>query len=337
VAVEYGASGHEPHKANDIFLNRYGDCKDKAILLVAMLGEAGLSAYPVLIPTREIYPISEDFAEMAFNHAIAALSYKGEMIFMDATASTVSFGDIPTGDQERNTFVILDDGYKILATPATKDNAAIYETNIDLDANEDALIERKVTGTGFFASNQRYYLKYTHPQAIKDNIQEKMLKISPFSKLIDYKIENVDDFTKNPALEYNFKTTKFLNPANNLRVIPLLDDINIDTSYAGKEERDFPIDFGGFFRKISNVKVKLPANLKVKFLPKNNEFDTAWFNFKSSYAQANSTIDLYKEFNVKKRFVETGEYKEFKKSLQKMFYLLREEVILERTDDKALK
>jgi len=37
VAIEYGDSGHEPHYANEVFINKYGDCKDQAILLVAML------------------------------------------------------------------------------------------------------------------------------------------------------------------------------------------------------------------------------------------------------------------------------------------------------------
>lgn len=330
VAVEYGESGHEPHKADDIFLNRYGDCKDKAILLVAMFRQAGLNAYPVLIPTREIYDISTDFPQVQFNHAIAVLSYKEESIFMDATASTTAFRDLPLDDQERNVFVFFDDGYKILTTPVIKDNAAVYETSIIVDANEDAKFARQVATTGFFSAFQRYYLKYTHPQTIKEDIQKRMVEISPFSVLLDYKIENVDDFTKNPLLRYDFKAAKFLNPANNLRIIPVLSDFDINTAYVGKEERNFPIDFGGVFKKVSQTKVTLPGNLRVKFLPQNREFDTAWFNFKSSYLQAGNSIDLYKEFYVKKRFVQTQEYKEFKKSLEEVFYLLKEEVILER-------
>jgi hypothetical protein len=330
VAVEYGESGHEPHKADDIFLNRYGDCKDKAILLVAMLKEAGLKAHPVLIPTREMYDVSADFPEVQFNHAIAALSYKEELIFMDATASTTAFRDLPLGDQERNVLVFFDDGYKILTTPVIKDNAAIYETNIIIDANEDARFSRKVNTTGFFSAIQRYYLKYTHPQTIKEDIQKRMIEISPFSTLLDYKIENVDDFTKNPLLCYDFKAEKFLNPANNLRIIPVIGDFDINTAYVGKEERNFPIDFGGVFKKISQVKITLPKNLRIKFLPQNREFDTAWFNFKSSYLDTANSIELRKEFQVKKRFVQTQEYKEFKKSLEEVFYLLKEEVILER-------
>jgi len=40
VAVEYGQAGYEPHNAADIFQNKYGDCKDQAVLLVTMLREA---------------------------------------------------------------------------------------------------------------------------------------------------------------------------------------------------------------------------------------------------------------------------------------------------------
>jgi hypothetical protein len=330
VAVEYGQSGYEPHKAQDIFLNRYGDCKDKAILLVAMLREAGLVAYPVLIPTREVYDIAADFPEVQFNHAIAAFSYKDELIYLDATASTATFRDLPIDDQERNVLVILDDKYKILPTPTIKDNTAIYKTDIMLDSNEDADILREVTTTGFFSTFQRYYLKYTHPQIIKEDIQKRMLEISPFSTLKDYKIENVDDFTKNPKLHYDFKTVKFLNPANNLRIIPVLSDFDINSGYAGKEERSFPVDFATLFKKVSQVKVILPDNLRVKFLPKDRNFNTAWFDFKSNYTEEGNSISLYKEFQIKRRFVETKEYKEFKKSLEEVFYLLKEEVILER-------
>ncbi len=49
VAVEMGIGGWQPHPARDVFRNRYGDCKDKATLLVAMLREAGITAYPLMV------------------------------------------------------------------------------------------------------------------------------------------------------------------------------------------------------------------------------------------------------------------------------------------------
>ncbi|MDP3143449.1 MAG: DUF3857 domain-containing protein, partial [Candidatus Omnitrophota bacterium] len=36
VGIEYGQAGYEPHRATEIFVNKYGDCKDQAILLISL-------------------------------------------------------------------------------------------------------------------------------------------------------------------------------------------------------------------------------------------------------------------------------------------------------------
>lgn len=334
VAVEYGESGYEPHTAEEVFLNRYGDCKDKATLLVAMLRCAGLKAYPVLIPTRETYPIDKDFPSINFNHAIAAVELDGQIIFMDATASTTSFSDLPFSDQNRNVFVFFKDGYKVLTTPVLQNNETLYEMDINIDSDENALISRKITTAGNYAAYQRYYLKYTHPQRIKENLQQKMKDISPLSEFINYEIRNVDDFDKQPVLQYSFKARKFLNPAKNLRVVSVADDINIDAGYAGKEKRIFPIELGGISKQKSRISIKLPPELKVKYLPQNTNFATKWFEFISTYDCRENSLDLYKEFSVKEQYVESQEYGEFKKSIEEVFYFLNENVILEKDEEK---
>jgi len=328
VAVEYGESGYEPHAAKDIFWNRYGDCKDMATLLVGMLRYAGLDAYPVLITTREVYPIAFDFASVNFNHAIAALFYKGEFIFMDATSSTTSFGDLPLSDQERDVLVFLKDGYKLVKIPLLRDNEVIYQTDIEIDKNEDAHITREVTTTGYFAAQQRYYFKHTHPDELEENIQSRMAEISPFSELIDYAIENADEFDKLPVLRYTFKAKKFLSPAHNLRIVPSVEDITIDTAYAGKKERKFAIDFGGISKRVSQVKIKLAPNLKLEYAPANRKIRTKWFDFELNLSSKKNIIDFKQEFKIKERFVQQNEYESFKKKLEEVLFYLKEKIIL---------
>ncbi|UCG35478.1 MAG: DUF3857 domain-containing protein [Candidatus Omnitrophota bacterium] len=330
VAVEYGESGYEPHSAQDIFWNRYGDCKDMATLLVGMLRYAGLDAYPVLIPTRGVYPIAFDFASVNFNHAIAALFYKGEFIFMDATSSTTSFGDLPLSDQDRDVLVFLKDGYKLTKIPLLRENEVLYRTDIEIDRNEDAHIEREVTTTGYFAATQRYYFRHTHPDEIEENIQSRMAEISPFSELIDYAIENADEFDKLPVLRYTFKAKKFLSPAHNLRIVPSLEDITIDTAYAGKKERNFAIDFSGISRRISRIKIKLPPNLKLQYAPSSRRIRTKWFDFKLNFSRKRNIIDFEHEFKIKERFVPKSEYARFKKKLEEVLFYLKEKIILAR-------
>src|SRR5207244_10181043 len=49
VAIELGIGGWQPHPAAEVFAHHYGDCKDKATLMGAMLHEIGIDSYYVVI------------------------------------------------------------------------------------------------------------------------------------------------------------------------------------------------------------------------------------------------------------------------------------------------
>jgi len=330
VAVEYGQSGYEPHKAETVFLNRYGDCKDQAILLTTLLKAAGLKAYPVLIATEGVYDTTEDFPSINFNHAICCADLNGKIIFMDPTASTSALNELPDGDQDREVLVFFDDAGKIVKTPLVTESAIFYRTTIDIDPDEAALVNRQVNAYGTIAASQRYFLKYTHPEQIKEVLQEKMKALSPESELISYETKDVDDFTKTPVLAYKFKAGQILSPAGDLRVLPAAGDAGIDLSYAGKDKRKLDIYFDGLFKKNSVLNVNLPAGLKVKYLPRDKTITTPWFDFTAVYADKAGAVEVKQEFTIKAKLVKLANYQEFKTRLQEVFYLLREEIILEK-------
>ncbi|MCF7916232.1 MAG: DUF3857 domain-containing protein [Candidatus Omnitrophica bacterium] len=333
VAVEYGDSGYEPHSAINVFVNKYGDCKDQAILLVALLQEAGLDAYPVLIPTQRIYPIDKDFPSVTFNHAIAAVKIDDQFVFMDPTSNTTPFGQIPLADQNRRVLLFLENNYKIIKTPGSKENGIVYSMDIDIGPDQNAMIRRKVSSLGYFASSYRGYLQYSHPLRIKEDISQKMIEISPFSKLIDYEIKNKDDLDKRPVLTYTFIGDDFLNPAGLYRVLKPLDQIKLKDSLISKEKRKFPIDFQGIFSKTAYVNINLPSSLEVKYLPESQSLDNKWFSLEIDYKNIGKTIKFYQKFKVKRRFVKKDDYQLFRKDFKKALYYLRSQVILEKEDN----
>lgn len=330
VAVEYGDSGYEPHSASDVFVNKYGDCKDQAILLVALLKEAGIDAYPVLIPTRRMYPIAKDFPSITFNHVIAAVNIDDNYIFMDPTSNTTPFGEIPLADQNRLVLLFLENNYKIVTIPVNKENGIVYSMSINIEQNQKAEIKREISPFGYFASGYRGYLKYSHPARIKEDIFQKMTDIAPFSQLLDYKIENRNDLDKRPILTYRFAADDFLNPAGSYRILGPLDQIELSDSLVSKVEREFPIDFKGIFSKTAYIEVILPPNLEVKYLPKYQSVDNQWFNLEIDYENIGKTIKFYQKFRVKRRFVEKNDYQLFRRDFKKALYYLRSQIILEK-------
>ena len=330
VAIEYGESGHEPHYANEVFMNRYGDCKDQAILLAAMLRHAGLKGYPLLIPTRGTYPMHEDFPAVIFNHAISVVDIGGRLIFMDPTAETTAFEYVPLADQDRLVLVFGDDSWLIAKINTIEDNELTYKMDIVINDDESAAITRGVSTQGFYSSSYRWYLKHTHPAIIKEEIQQKMMEISSLSKLIDYQVSNVDNFDTVPSLTYRFETEEFLNPARDLRIVPVLDQIHLDHALISKEDRKYPIDFEGIYSIAANINIILPKNLEIKHLPRSATLKNPWFILEVSYREDSGSIIFNQEFRVKERFVEREDYDDFKKYLKEALFSLREEIVLEK-------
>ena len=330
VAIEYGESGHEPHYANEVFMNRYGDCKDQAVLLVAMLKHAGLKGYPLLISTRSTYPMHKDFPAVIFNHAIGVVEIGGRLIFMDPTAETTAFGYVPLSDQDRLVLVFTDDTWLIAKIPTIEDNQLTYKMDIVINEDESAAITRGVSTQGFYSSAYRWYLKHTHPAVIKEEIQQKMMKISSLSELIDYQVSDVSSFDTVPALTYRFKTEKFLNPARDLRIVPILDHVHLDYALISKEDRKYPIDFDGVYSTVANIKITLPKNLEVKYLPRSTTLENPWFELEVSYREDSDSVNFNQVFRVKERFVERKDYEDFKEHLKRALFSLREEIVLEK-------
>jgi len=71
LGLEYGISSYKPNSPNKVFEQRYGDCKDKSLLMVEMLKELDIEAYPMLVNTsmKDLItklPASPKF----FNHCV---------------------------------------------------------------------------------------------------------------------------------------------------------------------------------------------------------------------------------------------------------------------------
>lgn len=104
VGLEFGIGGFQPYPAATTFENGYGDCKDGAALLVTLLRLVGEKAYPVLInATGDVRP---DLPILWFDHAIVAVPldekvHGSKWLFLDTTAWTNSYGDVPISDQAK--------------------------------------------------------------------------------------------------------------------------------------------------------------------------------------------------------------------------------------------
>ncbi len=88
LGIETGASGYKPASPSTVFARRFGDCKDKSLLLVAVLRTLGIDAHPTLVNTRlrqtvfDLHPLAT-----VFDHAITQVNLDDRTYWLDATAN----------------------------------------------------------------------------------------------------------------------------------------------------------------------------------------------------------------------------------------------------------
>ncbi|MFA5356331.1 MAG: DUF3857 domain-containing protein [Candidatus Omnitrophota bacterium] len=330
VAVEYGQAGYEPHPAADIFRNKYGDCKDQAILLVAMLREAGFSAWPVLIPTKGVYDLNKDFPSVFFNHCIAAIAVKDGIVFADPTAETCSFGDLPAADQGRNVLVFREKDYEILQTPLYTGGHNLIRQFLKIKISPDETIsaQKSVSSFGVYDQGQRYWMLYTPPELIRETLKEKIQSVSIGAALEDYNIENLNDLNTPVVLSYSFKGSEYFTEAGKSRIMPQLS--SLDTSLVAKDKRRYPVAFPFLDTRETSFEIELPRGLSVKYMPQSVSEETPWLDFKVEYKQKNNKIYFTETARLKKILIPLDEYFRFKGFFEGLAKRIKQRIILEK-------
>jgi hypothetical protein len=329
VAVEYGDAGYEPHKAEDIFRNKYGDCKDQAILLVTMLREAGFTAWPLLIATSDYFDLKEDFPAVLFNHCIAAVQTKDSVVFLDPTAETCSFGDLPPGDQDRNIFLVKDEGFAILRTPfyPPDHNLLSADVRIRVGPDEGIGVEKMIVTHGFYDQSERYWLLYTPPQLVREAIEERIQDVSIGAQLVQYTVKNMEKLGEPVELRYTFRGPEYFTTAGTLRIMPQL--ASMDTSMVAKDARTYPLYFNALSTQDTTLEIDIPPGFSAKYIPQSIREDSPWLSVLVDYKQEGNRILFRQKSEFRKKIITQEEYPAFKLFLEGLAKKIKQRVVLE--------
>lgn len=86
LSISIGENSHRPYPPEEVLSRRYGDCKDKTLLLVAILRRLGIQAEPVLISSQSRKGLRDMLPSPAlFDHAIVRATIEGHAYFLDPT------------------------------------------------------------------------------------------------------------------------------------------------------------------------------------------------------------------------------------------------------------
>jgi hypothetical protein len=155
VAVFLGNGGYEPHEADKILENGYGDCKDHAILLEALLNVKGITSLPVLVDSSNRYRAPAAATPALFNHV---LSWLPEFdLYVDSTIGVAPFGTLIADEYGKPVARAAETGASLVTLPlvATEENEAKLQTTAELNPDGTVSGRSMTVGSGPFGIKLR--------------------------------------------------------------------------------------------------------------------------------------------------------------------------------------
>jgi hypothetical protein len=159
ISIQMGIGRFRPHSATEIFSKAYGDCKDKANLMRAMLKAIGINAYPVLIFSGNRYQVREEWpSPLQFNHCIIAVVLKepvqapaviqhdklGSLLIFDPTDPHTKPGNIPKMEQGSFALIAAGEAGSLLKMPASRPEEDRTERNLNIELSTNGSIRTQI-------------------------------------------------------------------------------------------------------------------------------------------------------------------------------------------------
>ncbi|MBO0753344.1 MAG: transglutaminase family protein, partial [Bradyrhizobiaceae bacterium] len=150
VAVYLGTGRVVPNNANTVLKNKYGDCKDQATFMTALLAAKGIASEHVLINGTNAHMLERPATLAALNHVIVFLPDWG--VYDDPSASLAGFG-VLVNTYDKPALHLSANGVRLARTPAMRpqDHALISQTRVTIASNGTVSGETRQSATGVFA------------------------------------------------------------------------------------------------------------------------------------------------------------------------------------------
>lgn len=275
VGLEFGVHGYKPYKVSQIFQRRFGDCKDKAILLCSMLSEAGVEARMVLVRTRNLGAVGKTPASLAtFNHAICYVPALD--LFLDGTAEYSGLDEVPYLDRDCDVLVVGRDGNsEVKRVPPCAPGENAYSASYVFEYGKDERIspvEGRFLVKGQEASDIRSDFK--NPDKRTEILEKQLSANYPGSKIAGASFSDMSDINLPIDIRFNGSVRDISKPAGeDAATLPLwIGGPGILSRYCALKERTLDLvltypwvqDYTITYRLQPGVKVSAPVEEKVE-------------------------------------------------------------------------
>ena len=337
MGIEIGTGSYVPSKPAEVLQRRFGDCKDKTMLMVTMLKELGIEASPALVHTDIRRTLAQFHpTPTAFNHVLVRAKLNGSSYWLDPTRSYQK-GNLETLYQpDYDLALVLEDGVSTLIPMERKviasDLKVVEDTfNLTKGVGEPAKYTIKTTYHGIYADYIRSRLAEKSPKELQKEYLNYYARAYP-SIATKAKMHVSDHADKNRIIvTEHYSIPELWRPDNKKKNIeagfyPL--DMDEAIKAPTSPLRTMPLYLGHQMEIRQVTKVLLPEEWPVE--PEKMKIEDPAFSFEREVAYRKKVLTLSYGFKMLTDHIEAKATKSYVEKLKRadnaLGYIVYEEI-----------
>ena len=304
------------------FINqKSGSSGNINLFMIALLNQAGIEAYPVILSTRDHGKIKADYPfGHYFNYVLAYINSDNSQL-ADGTSNLLPNNMIPVNCINDKGLIVKKDEDNWLELSNNSISLSIKQITLDIDT-EEVIANASVTmhTTGYKSSEFK--------NSFKDNLE--VLKESFEDGIFDevYKVKTVNFDRPSRPYIISFEGEKEIEIiGDNIIVSPFLNIVAKDSKLK-KKERTYPVDFVYPQSEEFNIFINIPEGYEATSLPEDFSMNNSLAAISIKYINNDGKITIKGSYTIKKSIYEPGEYSKIKYYLLMISKKFNEQIVI---------
>ncbi len=325
--IEMGVGGYQPHAAEEIFRGRYGDCKDKATLLSAMLSSVGIHSALLMVDT-ERGVVDPDAPSIWGNHMIAAIEipkgYESPKLHSVVTAKTgkrylifdptwymTPFGQLE--DNLQGSYGVLIEGKdsQVIELPVMDPTLNTIRRSGKFELSADGSLKGSVTDLRFgdLAERRRRVFSSEDEKKQTEYMNRAIAQDFTGASMTGLKVENVDALNKDLTTTFDLQASHFASFTGPLLMVRprVLGSYGLDVD---RKARHVEINLEQTMQGTDEYDIELPQGYVVDELPDPVKIDVGFASYVSSTELHGRVLHYTRKYTVRQITVPAAKYPE---------------------------
>jgi transglutaminase-like putative cysteine protease/predicted Zn-dependent protease len=209
VALEFGVYGYKPYPVSQVYARRFGDCKDKASLMIALLRASGIEADIALVRTRRLGEVGEQATSIAiFNHAVVYVPKYN--LWLDGTAEYAGSRELPLEDQGAMALTVARNGdAQLRRIPVTLPMENYTHRQVQARILADGKIE--FTGSAYTRGEDAPGLRreYEVAERQRDSVRSRLAEVLPSVRVDTVQVYGANDLERDVTVKFSGEVEMF--------------------------------------------------------------------------------------------------------------------------------